>query len=401
MCGFFCIFDIDYAALLREQERTFYEKPPEKRMRKGPHPLSVQIGLAASAQEPGGEFMLQPQGEMAVEIARMLLGIQKYQAHPFKAERPKLEIIWQEGEATIQAIPGYAAPDDQPILLLVPSMVNKGYILDLMEERSLLRWLGQQGVTPYLLDWGNGIEDEGQQEIEGIVLERLVPAIEFLAQQSGKKINVLGYCMGGTLLVGAAQYAAESIQSLIYLAAPWDFHAGTQTMLSRVKFWSPSAFPAIAEKGVLPMDWMQMLFASVDPKSAAKKFAAFVDMDEKSEQAKLFVAVEDWLNDGVDLPGNVAQQCIKEWFFMNAPAAAKWELNGETVDPGTQDIPALVITSDKDRLVDYETAAALAKAMKNAKIVNTGTGHIGMIAGSKAQEKVWKPIADWLKKQGA
>jgi len=41
-------------------------------------------------------------------------------------------------------------------------------------------------------------------------------------------------------------------------------------MLSQVQFWAPSAFPAIAEKGHLPMDWMQVLFASLAPGSAAK-----------------------------------------------------------------------------------------------------------------------------------
>lgn len=60
-----------------------------------------------------------------------------------------------------------------------------------------------------------------------------------------------------------------------FLLQSWDFHAGTRTMLSQVQFWAPSAFPAIVEKGHLPMDWMQVLFASLAPGSAAKKFAFF------------------------------------------------------------------------------------------------------------------------------
>lgn len=345
--------------------------------------------------------MLQNSRKITEEMSGMLLGIQKYQNHPFKVDRPKLAEIWRAGEVTINALSGHAAKEGEPVLLLVPSMVNKGYILDLMPERSMLRWLAGQGVTTYLLDWGNVVEDEGQQSAEGIVLQRLVPAIEFVAQKHAQKINVLGYCMGGTLLAGAAQHAAENITSVIYLAAPWDFHAGTQNMLNRVKFWSPSAFPAIEQKGHLPMDWMQMLFASLNPQSAAKKFAAFAEMDEDSDESKLFVAVEDWLNDGVDLPGPVAQQCIKEWFFENAPAAAKWVVGGEVINPAKSKLKTLVITSKKDRLVDYETAAAIADGMKGVKIIDTATGHIGMIAGSGAVKSVWSPIVQWLKNKPA
>jgi polyhydroxyalkanoate synthase len=368
-------------------------------MRKGPHPLSVQISLAASAPEMGkADFTARPPLETAEEIKNMLLGIQKYQTHPYHPKRGKLETVWEAGAASVSTIPGHAAKKDSPAILLVPSMVNRAYILDLVPERSMLRWLGEQGVTPYLLEWGEGVEDDGQQSIDDIVLQRLVPAIEFVAQKHSGKTCVLGYCMGGTLLAGAAQNAAQFISSLIFLAAPWDFHAGTRTMLSQVQFWAPSAFPAIVEKGHLPMDWMQVLFASLAPGSAAKKFASFADMDQDSDEARLFVAVEDWLNDGVDLPGPVAQQCIKEWFFENATAAGKWQVGGEAVNPSKLAVPTLVITSKRDRLVDYDTAVSVSAGIKRKKVIDTGTGHIGMIAGSGAVEKVWAPIADWVKK---
>ena len=381
-------------------------KKPGINMRKGPHPLTVQIALAAAIPDGGADgFTAGPNSKAIVEarMEKMLLGIQHYQNHPYKVERQPLQKIWSEGTASLQVLPradGEAGTNrGREVLLLVPSMVNRGYILDLCEERSMLRWLVAQGLEVCLLDWGEGAEDPGQQTIEGIVLQRLVPAIQFIAQKYERKIHVLGYCMGGTLIAGAAQQASDSIKSLIFLAAPWDFHAGTKNMLNRVKFWAPSAFPAIAEKGILPMDWMQTLFASLEPESAANKFAAFLDMPEGGAAQRLFIAVEDWLNDGVDLPGEVAQHCIKEWFFENAPAAKKWMLAGSPVDPALLIIPTLVITSRQDRLVDYDTAAAIAAHMKNAKIMDAGTGHIGMIAGSKALERVWMPIAEWVKAQ--
>jgi polyhydroxyalkanoate synthase len=373
-------------------------------MRKGPHPLLVQIALAACSAEASSmekkKSASGPETEIIRQMKKMLLGIQRYQSHPYKVERPPLEKIWKAGTVSLQAIPenieAFNKDYKQEILLLIPSMVNRGYILDLMPERSMLRWMSRQGIASLLLDWGEGVEDEGQQSVEGIILQRLVPAIEYIAQKTNRKVNVLGYCMGGTLLAAAAQYTPGSIASLTFLAAPWDFHAGTKNVLNRVKFWSPSAFPAIAEKGFLPGDWMQVLFASLEPQSAANKFSKFMDMQE-GDNERLFIAVEDWLNDGVDLPGAVAQQCIREWFFGNAPAAQKWMLHGRPVNPAMLDIPTLVITSRRDRLVDYEAAAAIAAGMQKAKILDTCTGHIGMIAGSDAIKKVWLPIADWIR----
>jgi polyhydroxyalkanoate synthase subunit PhaC len=261
-----------------------------------------------------------------------------------------------------------------------------------MPERSLLRWLDAQRINAALLDWGDPVEDGDMSDIDAAIGRRLVPAIRYLAQQNNGPIHVLGYCMGGTILASAAQDAAADIKSLIFLAAPWDFHAGTQALLNRVRFWAPSAGPMIAEKGFLPMDWMQTVFASLHPISAAQKYADFAAMDQESDAAKLFVAVEDWLNDGVDLPAAIAQQPINEWFLQNKPGLGEWG------DPAQIAAPSLILTSRKDRLVDYETAAALAKKIPGAKLVDSGCGHIGMMAGRDAIEKAWTPIAGWVKK---
>ena len=353
-------------------------------MRTGPRPLSAHIGLMASAFPPGDEGY-------AKAMTDMLAGIKKYQEHPYKRDVPPLEILWEKGSVSV----GVATPlkAGQPTLLLVPSMVNKAYILDLMKGRSLLRWLGENGVNAALLDWGSPVVDNSLRDIDGAIDERLVPAIEFMAQQAGGPVHVLGYCMGGTLLAGAAKKAEASIRSLLFLAAPWDFHAGGQALLNRVKFWAPSAAPMITEKGHLPMDWMQTVFASLDPVYAAQKFAKFAAMDAESEESALFVAVEDWLKDGIDLPAALARQPIDEWFLCNCPGLGQW------VDAAQIPAPSLVITSRKDRLVDYETAAALQQKIPGAELLDTGAGHVGMMIGSNAIECTWKPVAAWVKKQ--
>ena len=187
---------------------------------------------------------------------------------------------------------------------------------------------------------------------------------------------------------------SENVSSIATIAAPWDFHHGA--LSERVKFWTPSLLPSMADKGFMDVDWLQMLFTSLDESMGAEKFARFAAMDMESEEAKLFVAVEDWLNDGVALPMGIAQAVIQDWYFGNAPLNGEWKVCGERIAADEIDVPALVIASSKDRLVEYESAQVLAEALPNAALIDPARGHIGMMAGRHAKNDVWLKISDWI-----
>lgn len=365
-------------------------------MRKGPHPLSAHIGMMASALPGGGAA---DGHDFPQAMKDMLLGVQKYQQHPSEPRRPALHTVWRQGSVSLQSVhAGIPAAGGKPVLLLIPSMVNRAYILDLMEDRSLLRWLEGQGIVTLLLDWGEPVNDGDLVDIDRAVMKHLVPAVQYIAAEARSKIHVLGYCMGGTLLAGVAHYIAQHTHSLIFLAAPWDFHAGSQALLNRIKFWAPSATPLMEERHILPLGWIQTVFASLDPMSTARKFAGFAAMDPASPEAGIFVAVEDWLNDGVDLPAGIARAPIEEWFIGNRPFRGEWRIGGRTVHAGEIKCPALILTSKKDRLVEYDCAAALQAQIPGASLIDTGCGHIGMMAGRNAVKKAWEPLAAWIKK---
>lgn len=371
-------------------------------MRRGPYPLPAHIAMAVASYGRSMEAPAAETGDLPPALQGMLQGIQKYQQYPQDDFRPALQTIWQAGEVTLNVIPGHEAHlHARPPLLLVPSLINRSHILDLLPERSMLRHFAAQGYATILLDWGKTLDDPGQLSLDLALQDRLLPALQHVAERTGQRIHVLGYCMAGTMLAGAAMAAQDLMRSLIFLAAPWDFHAGGQGLLRQVQFWAPSAFPMMAEKTYLPVEWIQTLFAALDPQITAKKFSKFAAMVQGSEEEKIFVAVEDWLNDGVDLPATLAQQCIGDWFLKNAPAQGTWRWQGQTVDPRRISVPALVVASSQDRLVEYDTAAALQTTIPGADLLDPHCGHIGMIAGRRAVQDVWVPMAAWLKKQGA
>ncbi|MAE51521.1 MAG: hypothetical protein CMH27_06900 [Micavibrio sp.] len=364
-------------------------------MRDGPKLLSMHLGMTGAC--------LQGQEEAVRVLTEMVRGIQLYQKSKYNPERSPRDLIWQEGESRLYRIRGPEGTDaeENPVCVLIPSLINGSSILDLCAERSLASWLSEQGLNVYLFDWGDLMKEANDITIETLVCDRMVHAIKRLKSVSRLKnstIHGLGYCMGGALSLGALSHEPDLFNSMTLLATPWDFYAGQKTLLHHVQFWAPSALSAIENKKYLSADQLQSLFAGVDPMLAQKKFSRFSKMDMDSESARIFVAVEDWINDGKDLPLNIAKECISDWFISNAPYAGKWFLKGKAVDPSTMNIPVHIVASPKDQLVEYDAALSIKEALPEADVTLPSCGHIGMIAGKDSIEQVWQPMAKWMKK---
>jgi poly(3-hydroxyalkanoate) synthetase len=325
-------------------------------------------------------------------IERMLHGIRKYQAHEYSRDSAPLEVVWSEGTSTLFFCPRVGDAKDAGTILLIPSMINGSEILDLLPQRSFVRWMAGQGFDVYLLDWGKPAADDGLQTLDGGVVKRLLSAARVVqARQGGGPVDALGYCMGGTLLLGAAATEDTLFNRLILLSAPWDFHAGDPRMMAQVMTGTPSALSLLEEKSFLPIDWIQNVFAHVNPRLAIDKFSAFLEMTPDSEEEKIFIAVEDWLNGGQDLSAGVARACILDWYAANKPAKGEW------VDLGVlSGHPVLVVGAGKDILVPPESAYAVLQHIPGADKLGPSCGHISLMAGRKARETVWQPICDWL-----
>ncbi len=315
----------------------------------------------------------------------LMAGIRKYQLHPYTRTLSDLPAVWRAGEMRLLHAGGAGRP-----LLLVPSMINGSSILDLIEGRSLARWLAGRGHDVYLLDWGRSTADEGQADIDTLLRERLVPALRHLAGDG--PVDALGYCMGGTLLAAAAPLAGDALHKLVFLATPWDFHAGDRKLQAMVQYWSAAGLALTAQQGVLPADWVQTVFASVDPHMALRKFTDFAAMEDADPRAALFVAVEDWLNDAADLPRAIAQTCIQDWYLDNLPQRGRWRDLSRAALPHK----SLVVAAKRDRLVPPESSRALFSLLPDAAWQSPDAGHIGLIAGENAPEDIWTPLERWL-----
>src|SRR5215475_4356723 len=210
--------------------------PPPASRRQGPRPLPLHLAAASFAWTSSlaalpllrnGSLALRPElaaqasllaGELAAadpealatavaEEARRRFGafldaVGAYRRHPFKRAEATAPVLWQEGTTRLL---DYRAPDaaGAPVLV-VPSLINRGYILDLLAERSFMRFLAAQGFRPFLIDWQAPGEAERRFGLGDYVLGRMARALDAViaacgrngGRKGGRKPILLGYCMG-------------------------------------------------------------------------------------------------------------------------------------------------------------------------------------------------------------
>jgi polyhydroxyalkanoate synthase len=363
----------------------------QKIKRLGPYPLSIHISLVnvLAALDP----------DLAARVPKMLEGVKCYQAFDQNvAPKTPLDVFFEDGEFRILKYPAAKGVSNHPVVL-VPSLINRYNIFDLTDEHSFVRFVADQGYDVYVLDWGKPTHDEQAGSLGGVITNRLNAAMLRIYDHCNVPVHGIGYCMGGTLLAASAALVPECFASTTTMAAPWDFHANDSVRLMEVlDHWKPTVLPIMESGQDLPLESIQALFAAVDVRGTVNKFERFADMALSSDQALLFVAVEDWLNDGVALPSGIARSCIHDWYERNTPACGEWRVDGAVIDPAQIKCPAYVVASDQDKLVPFESAKALAERVPNAQMLRLSCGHISLMAGRSCKDDVWRKIMEFIRK---
>ncbi len=376
---------------------------PAPLRRRGPRPLWLHLMLATqpwsawqhalkswsdnSGRSPPDVSSLLPEGLPGPDAA-LLSGVAAYRRHPWHRQMQDPPCLWEEGSTRLLDY----GPSDAPPLLVVPSLVNRAYVLDLMPNHSMLRFLATQGIRPLLLDWGYPGEIERDFTLGDYIAGRLDRAIDAV----GAPLTLAGYCMGGLMATAAAQRRPDLVRRLVLLASPWDFWAESPQQARDLATLLPTLEPALAHTGTLAVDTLQTLFSLLDPGSVAAKYRDFGRQEQTTPRARMFVAMEDWLNDGIPLAAPVARETLAGWYGRNTPAHTEWRVLGLPVDPTTLRMPTFVATPGRDRIVPPASAQALATAIQGATLHTPRAGHIGMVAGSTARDALWSPLARWL-----
>lgn len=357
--------------------------------------------LAQSLEDAGPEAWTRLDEALAAEAARrheaFLAGIEAYRHHPYRRALDPAPEVWRQGTTSLR---DYRLPGcDGPPVLVVPSLINRAYILDLTQKRSLMRYLAAKGLAPFLVDWDAPGEAERCFTLTDYIAGRLESALDEVVRLTGKKAAAVGYCMGGLLALALAQRRPDAVSALVLLATPFDFVVGRESNSVLMKALAQPMGGLIDGAGEVPVDMLQAMFAGLDPGLAVRKFTAFARLKRKSAAARDFVALEDWANDGVPLAGPVARECLFGWYGENDPVQGRWCIEGRPVNPESVTVPTLVMIPKRDRIVPPVSALPLWERIPSAKLMRLAGGHVGMLTGPRAKTEVYGPLMRWLQRR--
>ncbi len=331
-------------------------------------------------------------------LIRALEGIRRYRNTAYARELKEPPVIARYGAARLLDYSALAQANARPLppLLLVPSLINRYTILDLSARRSFARHLAAQGIPTLLLDWGEPGERELGYDCGDYVTATLLPALRFVREASGAKPVLAGYCMGGILSLAAAVAEPGGVAGLALLATPWDFHAeGVQRIRLDAAMRARIEALLEAERSIRP-EWVQALFLLQNPSAFAEKFRRFAALKDKSPCIQEFMALEEWVNDGVAMSRNVAKECLLGWVQENRLARGEWRVAGLPVRPDTlKRMPVFAAVPRHDRIVPESSALPLAESLPCSTLVQPVSGHVGMIVGSRARKELWEPFVAW------
>jgi polyhydroxyalkanoate synthase len=273
-------------------------------------------------------------------------------------------------------------------VIFVPSLINPPTVLDLSESQSMLRNLAARGHNPWLVDWGTPAGSDTALDLTGHVQHKLMPLIASL----GRPAVLVGYCLGGTLAIGAA--AAMGAVAVVTIATPWDFNGFPEPARAEVDRMWTAARPACERLGYVPMEVLQSGFWAMDPARTIRKYSDFGEMEPGSDGERAFLALEDWANDGPPLTHAAGRFLFDRLYKDNLTGSEQWIVGDTPVVPSALLCPTLSIRSSTDRIVP----AASAPVLKENWTLDMG--HVGMIVGGRAQRSLWAPLSEWLSKHG-
>ncbi len=283
-------------------------------------------------------------------------------------------------------------------LLICYALVNRPYMVDLQENRSLVRGLLARGEDVYLIDWGYPDQADRYLDMEDYIERFLGGCVDFLRNSHGvDAINLAGICQGGVLSLCYGALHPDKVRNLITMVTPVDFHT-PDNMLSR---WIQQIDVdlMVDTLGNVPADQMNLSYLLLKPfRLNFQKYVGLVDILEDADQVEDFLRMEKWIFDSPDQAGEMLRQFVNQFYKGNGFVNGGIRVGPRAPTLADITMPVLNIYALQDHLVPPDASRALEQLVGTtdySELAFRG-GHIGIYVSSRAQQEVPTAICDWL-----
>jgi polyhydroxyalkanoate synthase subunit PhaC len=312
----------------------------------------------------------------------------------------KSEIVYEDGRHRLLHYVAAEPARYRTPLLFVFALVNRPYILDLKPGKSVVEHFVRAGFDTYLIDWGVPTDADKYLTLDNYINGSMLNVVDYLRERCGvPQVNLLGYCMGGTLSAMFTALHQQFVRNLILLAAGIDFSGDDGLLL---KWTKPEYFDVDALVDVfgnVPPQYLQSLFLLLKPiqNLFEKPLALWERMDDE-KFVDDYLTMETWLQDNIPVPGEVFREFVKHLYQQNRLVKGQMPVGRHTVQLRNITCPVLNIMARKDDLVPCSQSLAFNDLVSSTdrKTMQLDAGHIGLAVGSKAQTELWPAAVDWL-----
>ena len=320
---------------------------------------------------------------------------------------PKEE-VWRSDKVVLYRYKAVAERKLKIPLLIVFSLVGRYTIVDLQEDRSMVRNLLKLGIDIFVIDWGSPSRADRYLTMGDYINDYLDGAIEAIKEVDNvDRVSVLGICEGGTFSLCYAALHPQNVENLILMVTPVDFHArDANEPLSHglINLWTQNLKGEDIDEmmdvhGVMSGELMGFVFTSMNPvRNALKYNLDLLDVTDDKKKFLNFLRMEKWIADRPHRPGEVAKQWVKDLYQNNCLVVNKLLLDSQRVELPNVTMPVLNIYARDDHIIPTAMTRDLGKYIgtKDYTELELPAGHMGIFVSGKTQSVLAKSLADWL-----
>ena len=310
------------------------------------------------------------------------------------------EVAYEEDRLTLLRYCGETPPRHRTPLLFVFALVNRPYILDLKPGKSVIEHFVKAGFDTYLVDWGTPTDADRHLTMDSYINGYLLNVVNYLRESTGcERVNILGYCMGGTMSAMFTSLYQELVQNLILMAAGIDY----STRDGLLNLWNDPAYfdvdRFVDTYGNCPAEFLQNFFLMLKPvQNFIEKPLNFLERMDDDQFVDDYFAMETWLNDNIPVAGEVFREFVKYLYQQNRLVKGQMPVGRHTVSLRDITCPILNLMATKDDLVPCNQSLPFNDLVGSTdrKAIQFPAGHIGLAVGSRAQKELWPQAVDWL-----
>lgn len=282
-------------------------------------------------------------------------------------------------------------------LLVVYSLINRHYILDLLPKVSVIRHFLENGFEVYATDWTTPSSAQKSITLEEHVQTYVGNSVKKVQEITGEqKISLFGYCWGGIFTLAYSALHPDSVRNLILHATPVDLEKPNTVIENLTKH--VDADKLVDTLGNVPGSLINMAFILRNPLETALKYSTFFSKPRNSDEIMQFFAIETWLYDSRPIIGEIYREIIDKIYKKNLLIKNKMKIGPKTVDLKNITMPVLNIVGMRDDLVPPDSARYIMCEFQSddKELIEFPTGHIGLCISKKAHEQLWPKVTKWL-----